>query len=200
MDNRPLLRLSLSELVDLRLLEDADVPELQALIEANREHLARWMPWAAGQSLEDSRRFIRRSRAQLTANDGLQAAIVIDDAIAGVIGFHAIDWSHRSTSIGYWLAEALQGRGLMTEPPASRSSMRFEPGSFTELRSGLPLKTAAARRSRPVSALRSRAGCARLSGSTSATSTTSSTRSSLRSGGREGLPAPHQAPLSDSTS
>lgn len=116
-----MLCLSLSEVVDLRLFEDADATELQALIEANREHLARWMPWAAGQRLEDSRRFIRRSRAQLTANDGLQAAIVIDNVIAGVIGFHAIDWSHRSTSIGYWLAEAAQGRGMMTE--ATRVSL-----------------------------------------------------------------------------
>ena len=115
-------------MVDLRLLEDADAPELQALIEANREHLARWMPWAAGQSLEDSRRFIRRSRAQLTANDGLQAATVIDDAIVGVIGFHAIDWSNRSTSIGYWLAEAAQGRGLMTE--ATRVALEHAFGTW----------------------------------------------------------------------
>ena len=35
----------------LRLLEEADAPELHAVVEANRDHLARWMPWAAGQTL-----------------------------------------------------------------------------------------------------------------------------------------------------
>ena len=32
----------------------------------------------------------------------------------GMIGFHAMDWVHRRTSIGYWLDERAQGRGLMT--------------------------------------------------------------------------------------
>jgi hypothetical protein len=28
--------------------------------------------------------------------------------------FHGVSWQHRSTSIGYWLAESAQGRGIMT--------------------------------------------------------------------------------------
>ena len=35
------------------------------LIEANREHLARFMPWAAGQTLADTRAFLDSKRAQL---------------------------------------------------------------------------------------------------------------------------------------
>jgi hypothetical protein len=38
----------------LRLLDDADAGELQALIEANRAHLSQWMPWAAGATLEST--------------------------------------------------------------------------------------------------------------------------------------------------
>jgi len=40
------LRLPLTGDVHLRLLETADADELQALIEANRDRLAPWMPWA----------------------------------------------------------------------------------------------------------------------------------------------------------
>jgi ribosomal-protein-serine acetyltransferase len=39
---------------------------------------------------------------------------VCEKQIGGVIGFHRIDWSNRTTSLGYWLGEAWQGEGRMT--------------------------------------------------------------------------------------
>jgi len=98
----------------LRLLEEADAPALQGLIEANRAQLAPWLPWAAGQTLEDTLDFIRGARSQLDRNDGFQAAVVVDGVIAGVIGHASLDWANRSTRIGYWLGEGQQGRGTMT--------------------------------------------------------------------------------------
>jgi ribosomal-protein-serine acetyltransferase len=32
----------------------------------------------------------------------------------GVVGYHGIDWQNRSTTLGYWLGEEYQGKGLMT--------------------------------------------------------------------------------------
>ena len=98
----------------LRLLSEADAAELHALIESNRTYLARWLPWAAGQTFEDTLGFIHRTKEQLSANDGFQTAIASDDQIIGVIGYHAVDWPNRSTRIGYWLDEGHQGRGTMT--------------------------------------------------------------------------------------
>src|SRR6267143_244160 len=85
----------------LSLLEESDAQELYAVVEANRDHLARWMPWAAGQTLGDTLTFIQRTRQQLANNDGFQTAVIEDGWIAGVVGFHGISWEHRSTSIGY---------------------------------------------------------------------------------------------------
>jgi ribosomal-protein-serine acetyltransferase len=34
--------------------------------------------------------------------------------MAGVIGYISVGWSNRATSLGYWLAEELQGEGTMT--------------------------------------------------------------------------------------
>lgn len=98
----------------LRLLAEGDAGELQGLIEANRVYLAEWLPWAAGQTFEDTIDFIRRTRAQLDANDGFQAAIVSEGEIAGVVGYTGVDWVNRRTAIGYWLAEERRGRGTMT--------------------------------------------------------------------------------------
>ena len=102
------------EALGLRPLRAADAPELQALVEANREHLSRWMPWAADQDLPGCEKFIADAEAQLARDDGFQAAIAPAGPIVGVVGFHPIDWTNRNTTIGYWLAEDHQGKGLMT--------------------------------------------------------------------------------------
>jgi ribosomal-protein-serine acetyltransferase len=108
------LRLPVSETCCLRLFEESDADELYTLIDANRAYLSRWMPWAAAQSLQDTLGFIRITHRQLADNDGFQTAIVCDGTIIGVVGYHAVNWSHRSTSIGYWLGEQHQGKGTMT--------------------------------------------------------------------------------------
>jgi ribosomal-protein-serine acetyltransferase len=109
-----MLRFELFEDCHLRLLEEADVGELSALIETNRGYLAAWMPWASTQTPERTLEFIRATRRQLADNDGFQTAIARSGRIIGVAGFHGVDWSHRSTSIGYWLGEDQQGQGIMT--------------------------------------------------------------------------------------
>jgi len=83
----------------LRSLSPSDATELYASIEANRSYLARWLPWAACQTLADTEGFIARTRSQLSDNDGFQAAIVSADEITGVVGFHGVDWTNRRTSI-----------------------------------------------------------------------------------------------------
>ena len=109
-----MLRLQLTGDVHLRLLETGDAEELQALIDANRERLARWMPWAIDEDLEATRAFIALTRKQVADDDGFQTAIVDGDVIAGMVGFHGVDWAHRSTSIGYWIGADHERRGLMT--------------------------------------------------------------------------------------
>lgn len=99
----------------LRLLDEADATELHALIAANRSYLARWMPWAEGQTPAQTLAFIRTTRKQAADNDGFQAAIVEGQRIIGIVGFHSVDWSSAATRIGYWLSEAEQGQGTMTE-------------------------------------------------------------------------------------
>jgi ribosomal-protein-serine acetyltransferase len=101
--------------VGLRLLGERDAAEVFALVDRNREHLRRWMPWVSeGYSVDDATRGLRSALEQLARNDGFQAGITVGGALAGAIGFHAIDWSNRKTTIGYWLSADAQGRGVMT--------------------------------------------------------------------------------------
>lgn len=98
----------------LRLLDEREAGALTEVIEANREHLQRWLPWAETHGFEDSVEYLRRKRLQWEMNDGFEGAIELDGRIVGGAGFHRVDWLNRCTSIGYWLTADAQGRGLMT--------------------------------------------------------------------------------------
>jgi ribosomal-protein-serine acetyltransferase len=110
----------------LRLLEEADAEEVYGLVERNRAYLAEWMPWAAGQTLEATMEFIRKTRRQVEQNDGFQTAMVLQGRIVGSLGLHGVNWESRSTGIGYWLDEAHQGRGLMTRAVGALTDHAFD--------------------------------------------------------------------------
>lgn len=109
-----MLHLELSDLIALRPIREADAEELYAVVDANREYLAPWLPWAAGETLEGTRQFIKTAVAQRGNATGEQTAIVAGGAIVGMIGTHAVDRPNLSVELGYWLAEPHQGNGTMT--------------------------------------------------------------------------------------
>jgi ribosomal-protein-serine acetyltransferase len=102
--------------IKLCLLEARHADALFALVEANRTYLRERLPWLdANTSAGDTHNFIKSSLDQFANNQGFQAGIFFRDQLVGVIGYHQIDWAHRSASLGYWLAEAVQGQGIMTK-------------------------------------------------------------------------------------
>jgi ribosomal-protein-serine acetyltransferase len=116
---------SLGDGQELRRLDESDADELYAVVASCRDYLSEWMPWAAGQTLEGTLDFLRRARRQLADSLGFQAAIVDRDRIVGTIGFHRVDWENRSTSIGYWLAQPAQGRGIVTRAVRTLTDYAF---------------------------------------------------------------------------
>lgn len=106
----------ISDHAELRPLEKRLAPELFALVDANRAYLRRWMPWLDGvKDVEAIEKFIQTTLDQHARNNGIQAGVWLDGKLAGVMGHHGVDWVSRRTSMGYWLAESAQGRGVMTE-------------------------------------------------------------------------------------
>lgn len=109
----------LDERTHLRLLEESDADELYVVTDANRDYLARWMPWAAKQTPEGTLEFIRSTRRQFADSKGLTSAIVEDGRIVGTLGLNDIDAANSSAEIGYWIAEEVQGRGIVTRSVAA---------------------------------------------------------------------------------
>lgn len=110
----------------LRPLTEADADELYELIDVNRAYLAPWMPWAEAQTRAGAVEFIRTTSEQAASDQGFQLALVVDGRIAGVLGYHALDRENRRVSIGYWIAEADQGQGLMSRAVAALIDYAFD--------------------------------------------------------------------------
>jgi ribosomal-protein-serine acetyltransferase len=101
--------------VALAILEEQHAPELFRLIEGNRAYLRRWLPWLDQNTRpEHTAAFVKAALAQFAARDGLACGIVFRGALAGVVGLHRIDWANRRTTVGYWVAEEHQGKGVVT--------------------------------------------------------------------------------------
>ncbi len=113
--------------LELRLVRMQDADPIFALTDANRAYLRRWLPWVdATRSVEETRAFVRRSLDQLRRNDGFQTTIRFRGQVVGMIGFLYFDWANKRTEIGYWLAEAFQGRGIMTRACRALVDYAFE--------------------------------------------------------------------------
>ncbi len=106
----------IDEDIELRLLEHRHADQLFQLTDQSRESLREWLPWIDfTRTVADSKNFIGGTLQQFSRNDGFQAGIWYKGELAGVIGLHGINWSNKSTSIGYWLGSGFEGKGLMTK-------------------------------------------------------------------------------------
>jgi ribosomal-protein-serine acetyltransferase len=116
----------LDDEVYLKLLEPQDAQGLFAVVDSSRAHLKQWLPWVDfNRTADDSKAFIKTTQKQFFEQNGFQAGIFYKGKLAGVIGFHHIDWSNFSTSIGYWLGEGYTGKGLMTKACAALVNHAF---------------------------------------------------------------------------
>lgn len=96
---------------ELRLLEERHAELLFALVEQNRERHPE-IPQLF--SLEDARAYIKRDLALFAENKGLGIGVWHQGNLAGSVRYHEIDWTNRSTELGYWLGAAFEGKGLVT--------------------------------------------------------------------------------------
>jgi ribosomal-protein-serine acetyltransferase len=115
MTTQALFHRRLDEEIELRALDEPDAEVLFDLTDHNREHLRAWLPWVDGtRTVHDTLAFIRSARQQEREGDGFQAGIWYRGELAGVVGYHRIDWPRRRVALGYWLGKEFEGRGIMT--------------------------------------------------------------------------------------
>jgi ribosomal-protein-serine acetyltransferase len=110
-----MFRLPVDDALDLALLEPRHAPMLYAVVDENRTHLRRYLPWVdATRGVNDSALFIQGCLDQFARGVSVNVGLFSKGHLCGLCGTHTIQWSNRKTEIGYWLSERWQGRGLMT--------------------------------------------------------------------------------------
>ena len=108
-------KFKVSGLISLSTLTVDDAPKLFRLVDGNREYLREWLPWLDNNTgVEDSTRFIESTLVQHANGMGFQCGIFYDEVLVGMCGYHPIDRSNNSVTIGYWIAEDMTGKGIVT--------------------------------------------------------------------------------------
>ncbi len=115
--------------VILRPLRLQDAEPMHRAIEANHEHLGRWLPFP-GQPFEKTAAHVRRHVRAFAAGRGLGMVLLDGERLVGAISFVDPSREHGFTELGYWLAEDAQGRGLMTRAAAAMVDEAFGPWGF----------------------------------------------------------------------
>ncbi|MEU8633695.1 GNAT family N-acetyltransferase [Amycolatopsis sp. NPDC048633] len=89
-----------------------DAVAVQAAVSGSGEHLADWVPWAAGgYTDEDAAAFLRLTHENWETGRAYEWGIRAGGSLAGAVG---VMTREGGVEIGYWLAKDFTGRGLVT--------------------------------------------------------------------------------------
>ncbi len=111
-----MLTISVDEDIQLHLLQIQDSGPLFQLVENNRDHFRQWLPWVDSIiSPIQYQGIVSGWLRQYYDKNGFQLGIRYRHHLIGAIGLHSIDWFNKQTSIGYYLGEGFEGKGIMTK-------------------------------------------------------------------------------------
>ncbi|HQW84208.1 MAG TPA: GNAT family protein [Ferruginibacter sp.] len=110
------MKLQVDETICLRFLEVMDAETLLNLVNKNREYLRQWLTWVDNmQSVDNFKNYITDCNKRAADKSDFGFAILFDDKLVGRIGLHHINHQNRIGEIGYWLADGMQGKGIVTK-------------------------------------------------------------------------------------
>jgi ribosomal-protein-serine acetyltransferase len=110
-----MLSLDLGDGLALTPLEPWQAAEFAAFVDAERTHLAPWLPWGEFILDEESARGFLQRYADGTAADGRRIyALRADGRMVGGTLFRIFEPDAGLCEVGVWLAAAAQGRGSVT--------------------------------------------------------------------------------------
>lgn len=110
------MNIQVSDKISLEVLEEPHAPTLFCLVNENREYLKKWLPWVDNmQAVENARNYIINCIKQAEERTDFAYAIMYERKMVGRIGIHHINQQNKIGEIGYWLADGLQGNGIVTK-------------------------------------------------------------------------------------
>ncbi len=84
-------------------------------IRRDRKYLRTWLPFVdQTRKLQDTILYIESILSETEKDKNEVYTIWYQEEFAGLVGYKEIDRINHKTEIGYWLAEKMQGKGIMT--------------------------------------------------------------------------------------
>lgn len=124
----PAYRIETARLL-IRCWNPADAPLLKAAVDANLDHLRRWMPWIAGEPTDIQAKIdtLRYFRGRFDLNQDFVYGIFTPDEtrVVGGTGLHT-RLGHNAREIGYWIHHEFINQGMATEVSAALTRVAFE--------------------------------------------------------------------------
>ena len=116
-----------SERLLLRPFTAADAPDVLAAVDD--PEIRRWMPWAAGYTMETALQWCPRL-AHIDVANAVHFALEPKEGgrLAGCAGVHRADWERGYAEVGYWMAPWARRRGYAAEATRRISEYLFERG------------------------------------------------------------------------
>ncbi len=113
---KEILPIHVDDHITLKIKTLSEAPELFALVDSNREHLARWLPWVdETKTVEDTESYIKGSLEGLELDVKCDFGFYYDNVLVGCGGFNKIDTKNKSGEIGYWISKHRQGEGIVSK-------------------------------------------------------------------------------------
>lgn len=101
--------------LELRTLHRGLAARIFQVVDAERDHLGRWLPWVQHtQGLPDTVKFLQNARDLFLHGDGIHGAVWDRDEFVGMMALRVVSKSDKVGNIGYWLSRRAQGRGIVT--------------------------------------------------------------------------------------
>ncbi|GBE70122.1 TPA: 50S ribosomal protein L7/L12-serine acetyltransferase [Enterobacter roggenkampii] len=102
--------------IELRAVEERYTADLHNLVVKNRVFLQTAFDWAQhAVSEEDTRRNVQSNQMLHQRGYAKMFLIFKDDALVGVLSFNTIEPTNKAGYIGYWLDEAHQVQGILSQ-------------------------------------------------------------------------------------
>lgn len=96
-------------------------------IDRDRDYLKMWLPFVEfTHQVSDTERYLQRVNEETLNETNEIFSIWLKEEFAGLVGFNHIDHLNKKAEIGYWLAEKMQGKGIITVCIESLISYAFQ--------------------------------------------------------------------------
>ena len=123
---RAMEHLKVDDELELRLRTQEDALRTFELIDGSRPYLKQWLPWVDGvKTIQDCADFIELNRKNFAEGKDATYGIYYNGDLCGLISYHYFDRLNNKTSLGYWLGEAYQKKGIMSRAVQFLTALAF---------------------------------------------------------------------------